>query len=54
MGSSMKLIPFSAQRFSSLPEIGRDALASGMLPLQNSRNPAVDPVSLTSKSRDFP
>ena len=35
IGSSMKLMPLLAQFFSSLVEIGRDALVSGMLPLQN-------------------
>ena len=54
MGSSMKLMPLSAQRFNSLLEMGRDALARGMLPLQNARNPAVEPVSLISKSTGFP
>jgi len=35
IGSSMKWMPLLAQLFSSLVEIGRDALVSGMLPLQN-------------------
>ena len=35
IGSSMKLMRLLAQFFSSAAQIGRDALVSGMLPLQN-------------------
>ena len=45
MGNSMKLIPFFAHRFNSFAEIGLDAFAKGILPSQNWRRPADEPVS---------
>ena len=49
IGSSRKVTPLAAQALSSLALIGREALARGNLPLQNCRNPAEVPVSLSSK-----
>ena len=47
-GSSMKVMPFSAQALSSLLLIGREALAIGISPAQNWRRPPLVPTSLSS------